>query len=74
MIAMPAPNNVDPTFRLPRLPAVGETVLTTAVSEAVNGKGSNQALAATRDGASTCFIGCVGSDGYGASGPGGPWD
>jgi len=57
--------NVDLTFRLPHLPAVGETVLTTSVTQAIGGKGANQAMAAARDGASTCFIGCVGSDGYG---------
>jgi ribokinase len=57
--------NVDLTFRLPHLPSVGETVLTSAFTEAVGGKGANQAIAAARDGASTCFIGCVGSDSYG---------
>jgi ribokinase len=57
--------NIDLTFRLPHLPAVGETVLTSTVTEAVGGKGANQAIAAARDGASTCFIGCVGNDSYG---------
>ena len=54
--------NVDLTFRLPHLPAVGETVLTPAVTQAVGGKGANQAIAAARDGAATLFIGCVGAD------------
>src|SRR5262245_29646169 len=57
--------NIDLTFRLPHLPAVGETVLTSTLTQAVGGKGANQAIAAARDGAPTCFIGCVGSDGYG---------
>src|SRR5262245_13181597 len=57
--------NVDLTFRLPHLPVVGETVLTPTFTEAVGGKGANQAIAAARDGAPTRFIGCVGNDSYG---------
>src|SRR5215468_12254505 len=59
--------NVDLTFRLPHLPSVGETVLTPAFTQAVGGKGANQAIAAARDGALTSFIGCVGSDTFGTS-------
>jgi ribokinase len=59
--------NVDLTFRLPHLPAAGETVLTPSFTQAVGGKGANQAIAAARDGAPTRFIGCVGSDGFGAT-------
>src|SRR6516162_1812769 len=59
--------NVDLTFRLPHLPSVGETVLTPTCSQAVGGKGANQAIAAARDGAVTSFIGCVGVDGFGAT-------
>jgi ribokinase len=57
--------NVDLTFRLPRLPVVGETVLTSTFTQTVGGKGANQAIAAARDGARVRFIGCVGADGYG---------
>jgi ribokinase len=57
--------NVDLTFRLPRLPVVGETVLTPTFTQAVGGKGANQAIAAARDGARVRFIGCVGADSYG---------
>ena len=57
--------NVDLTFRLPHLPCAGETVLTPAFTEAIGGKGANQAIAAARDGAPVCFVGCVGSDSYG---------
>jgi ribokinase len=57
--------NVDLTFRLPHLPSAGETVLTPTFTQAVGGKGANQAIAAARDGAPTCFIGCVGADSYG---------
>jgi ribokinase len=57
--------NVDLTFRLPHLPVVGETVLTPTFTQAVGGKGANQAIAAARDGARVGFIGCVGADNYG---------
>src|SRR5262245_43502152 len=57
--------NVDLTFRLPHLPVVGETVLTPTFTQAVGGKGANQAIAAARDSARVCFIGCVGTDIYG---------
>jgi ribokinase len=59
--------NVDLTFRLPHLPSVGETVLTPTCSQAVGGKGANQAIAAARDGAVTSFIGCVGTDSFGTT-------
>jgi ribokinase len=57
--------NVDLTFRLPHLPVVGETVLTPTFTQAVGGKGANQAIAAARDGACVRFVGCVGPDSYG---------
>jgi ribokinase len=60
--------NVDLTFCLQHLPAVGETVLTQEVTQSVGGKGANQAIAAARDGAATRFVGCVGSDSFGVSG------
>jgi len=59
--------NVDLTFALPHLPAAGETVLTSTYSQAVGGKGANQAAAAARDGAAVRFIGCVGDDSFGAT-------
>lgn len=58
--------NVDLTFPLQALPSPGETVLTPSCSEAVGGKGANQAVAAARDGAPTAFIGCTGRDDFGA--------
>jgi ribokinase len=57
--------NVDLTFHLPHLPLVGETVLTSTLTQAIGGKGANQAIAAARDGAHVAFIGCVGADSYG---------
>jgi ribokinase len=59
--------NVDLTFALPHLPVAGETVLTSTYSQAVGGKGANQAAAAARDGAAIRFIGCVGDDSFGAT-------
>lgn len=59
--------NIDLTFRLPHLPSVGETVLTPTCSQAVGGKGANQAIAAARDGAVTSFIGCIGTDSFGTT-------
>lgn len=57
--------NMDLVFAVPRLPAEGETVLTPGFTEAMGGKGANQALAAARDGAPTRFIGCIGGDDFG---------
>lgn len=67
MITVLGSINVDLTLRLPHLPSVGETVLTSAFSEAVGGKGANQALAAARDGARVRFVGATGRDAYGAT-------
>jgi ribokinase len=57
--------NVDLTFPVRHLPRPGETVLTPSCSQAIGGKGANQAVAAARDGAVVNFIGCVGSDTFG---------
>ena len=59
--------SIDLTYQLRMLPSVGETVLTPAFTEAVGGKGANQAIAAQRDGAATSFIGCVGDDAFGTT-------
>jgi ribokinase len=46
-----------------RIPVAGETVMGWGFEEPVDGgKGSNQAIAASRLGARTAFIGCVGKD------------
>jgi ribokinase len=57
--------NVDLTFQVAHLPDAGETVLTPSFSQAVGGKGANQAIAAARDGSPVRFVGCVGSDAFG---------
>lgn len=67
MITVLGSINVDLTFRLAQLPSVGETVLTSTFTEAVGGKGANQALAAARDGARVSFVGATGADAYGAT-------
>jgi len=56
---------MDLLYALPHLPAVGETVLTPALSTAMGGKGANQAVAAARDGAAVRFVGSIGQDAYG---------
>lgn len=58
--------NVDQIFTVDRIPAPGETVLSTGFSTARGGKGQNQAVAAARAGAATAFIAAVGTDGFGA--------
>jgi ribokinase len=54
--------NADLVFRVPRLPAPGETVLGPACEALPGGKGANQAVAAARDGAAVAFAGAVGRD------------
>jgi len=54
--------NVDTTYRVPALPAPGETTLATHTFVTPGGKGANQAMAATVVGSDTVFFGCVGED------------
>ena len=54
--------NLDLIFRLPRIPAPGETILGPATDQEPGGKGANQALAAARDGARVVMAGAVGQD------------
>ncbi len=54
--------NLDLVFALPALPAAGETVLGPNVRLEPGGKGANQALAASRDGARVALVGAIGSD------------
>ena len=58
--------NIDQVFRVARIPAPGETVMSTGLSIARGGKGQNQVVAAARAGASTVFIAAVGRDAFGA--------
>ncbi|BAP85415.1 ribokinase [Paucilactobacillus hokkaidonensis JCM 18461] len=57
--------NLDTTLRIKRMPQPGETLMTENKSSAAGGKGANQAVAASRAGAQTSFIGQVGKDSAG---------
>jgi ribokinase len=54
--------NADLMFRVPHLPAPGETVLGPGWRAMAGGKGANQAVAAAKDGARVAFAGAVGRD------------
>lgn len=59
--------NLDLVATVERLPAPGETVPGSSYAEYPGGKGLNQAVACARAGASTAFVGAVGSDGAGTA-------
>ncbi|MEO0514168.1 MAG: ribokinase [Planctomycetota bacterium] len=54
--------NLDFIMRVPRLPAVGETIMGGEFSQAFGGKGANQAVAAARAGGEVALIASLGSD------------
>ncbi len=56
--------NMDLIATTPRLPKPGETLAGTGFTTAAGGKGANQALAATRAGATVRMAGAVGSDSF----------
>ncbi|UWQ22946.1 ribokinase [Jannaschia sp. W003] len=55
----------DATYRTPRLPRMGETVLGGAFALGPGGKGSNQAVAAGRAGADVTMLTRIGRDAFG---------
>ena len=57
--------NLDRVYRVPRIPAPGETLLATAASEHPGGKGNNQVIAVARAGAPVAFLAALGSDAAG---------
>jgi ribokinase len=59
--------NHDVSLSVARLPAPGETCLSLGRLESPGGKGSNQAIAARRAGASVAMIAAIGLDGPGDS-------
>ncbi len=67
LIAVIGSLNVDTIYRVPHFPEVGATVAAMDVQRRFGGKGANQALAASRQGAQVSFIGSVGNDGEGTS-------
>jgi ribokinase len=56
----------DLAFRAGRMPAVGETIAGSGFKMGPGGKGSNQAVAAARAGASVTFLSKIGRDDFGA--------
>jgi ribokinase len=57
--------NVDLVATLDHLPGPGETVTGGRFAQHHGGKGGNQAVAATRLGAATWFVGAIGGDAFG---------
>jgi ribokinase len=58
--------NMDQIIQVPRLPALGETLLGTGSLKLVpGGKGANQAVAMARLGAHVMMAGCIGADAFG---------
>jgi ribokinase len=55
----------DLVVRAPRRPVPGETIVGTGFAEHLGGKGCNQAVAASRAGATTALVGRVGADEHG---------
>ncbi len=57
---------IDRSFRVPRFPRPGETLLADSCEIDAGGKGANQALASSRTGAAVTFCAAVGNDPEGA--------
>lgn len=57
--------NMDLVVQTSRLPQAGETLAGSEFHMIPGGKGANQAVAASRSGADTHLIGCVGEDAFG---------
>jgi ribokinase len=66
-IAVVGSLNVDRTFRVPHIPAPGETLTAESALTCFGGKGANQAVATARAGGNVRMIGCVGGDDDGRS-------
>jgi len=59
--------NVDLVTHVERHPKPGETVRGSGLERLAGGKGANQAVAASAEGASVAMVGCVGSDEAGSA-------
>jgi ribokinase len=66
MITVVGSANMDLIARVPRLPALGETVLGSSLRRSPGGKGANQAVAIARAGGDVVFVGRLGRDAHGA--------
>ncbi|WP_300518424.1 ribokinase [Aliiroseovarius sp.] len=58
--------NIDHVYRVPHIPAPGETLAASAHATGLGGKGANQSVAVARAGARAVHVGAVGVEG-------GPW-
>lgn len=58
--------NMDVTLEIRRPPSPGETLLAEGIRWGPGGKGANQAVAASRLGVATSFVGSVGNDPFGS--------
>ena len=58
-------SNMDLVIKSSRIPKTGETILGGEFAMIAGGKGANQAVAAARLGADTCFVARVGADPFG---------
>lgn len=59
--------NMDLVASTPALPRPGQTVLGSDFTMVAGGKGANQAIAASRAGASAVLLGAIGSDAFGVT-------
>jgi ribokinase len=59
--------NTDLVARTGSLPRPGETILGSTFATVGGGKGANAAVAAARLGATVAFVGCLGTDAFGAA-------
>jgi ribokinase len=66
-VAVVGSANMDLDGTAPALPRPGETVLGSDFVMLPGGKGANQAIAASRAGASCSFLGAIGSDSFGVT-------
>ncbi|GAB4167591.1 MAG: ribokinase [Terrimicrobiaceae bacterium] len=57
-------SNVDLIMKMPRLPALGETVTNAEFMQTFGGKGTNSAVGAARAGGNVVFVNAVGDDPY----------
>ena len=57
-------SNVDLIMKMPRLPALGETVTNATFLQTFGGKGANSAVGAARAGGDVVFVNAVGDDPY----------
>ncbi len=56
---------IDLAVQTPRLPTVGETLLSENFKLGPGGKGANAAVAVQRAGAAAVLLGCIGDDDFG---------